>query len=178
MTLYFSWIFILFCGIRDGWSTGLIGSGPVSVPTTCCWITDTISEVTDVSQLWQRVRSNCIFRTKSYAVDELARFLITGVIDVSSKLIKLYCWICRKNVLVLTHIFWEVLSHFHGIRRESSPETPGWRLVDFEGNPCLWTSWGHTDKTILRAPLVLLDREYLFHEDLNPDASMKINPQL
>ena len=50
-------------------------------------------------------------------------------------------------------------------------ETPGWRVVDFEGNPLTESELERRRESILRGPLVIRDREYPFAEDLIVDDS-------
>ena len=146
--------------------------------------TDTSGEETDTSQLRRRVRSKRTFKMKkSYATSELARFLATGPTDASTKLSEFYCRLCRKDVLVLTHGSLEVLRLFRGIRHFARDqrlrlETPGWRVLGFDGKPLTQDEPERQREKILRAPLVVRDREYPHREDLNPDASGNTDPQL
>ena len=146
--------------------------------------TDTSGEETDKSQPRRRVRSNCTFKMKkSYATSELARFFVTGPTDASTKLSEFYCRLCRKDVSVLTHGSPEVLRHFQGIRHFASDhrlrlETPGWRVLGFDGKPLTEDELERQRDKILRAPLVVRDREYPFREDLIPDAYGNTDPQL
>ena len=50
-------------------------------------------------------------------------------------------------------------------------ETPGWRVLDFEGNPLSKSELEWRKEHILRGPLVVRDREYSFAEDLIVDES-------
>ena len=103
--------------------------------------TDTCRKETDTSQPRRRVRSKRTFKMKkSNATKELARFFVTGVTDVSTKLSEFYCWVYRKDVSVLTHGSSEVLQHFQGIRNFARDqrlclEIPGWHVLDFDGKP-------------------------------------------
>ena len=120
---------------------------------------------------------------KSYATSELARFFLTGSTDASTKLSEFYCWLCRKDVLVLTHGSPEVLRHFQGIRliaknQQLRFETPGWRVPGCDGKPLTEDELERQRDKILWAPLVVRDREYPFREDLIPDPSGNTDPQL
>ena len=59
-------------------------------------------------------------------------------------------------------------------------ETPGWRVLDFEGNPLSETELERRREHILGGPLVVRDREYPFAEDLimdesgSPDATLPV----
>ena len=146
--------------------------------------TDTSGEETDTSQHQRRVRSKRTFKMKkSYATSELARFFVTGSTDASTKLSEFYCRLCRKDVSVLTHGSPEVLRHFQGIRHFARDqrlrlETPEWRVLGFDGKPLTEDELERQLDKILRAPLVVRDREYPFREDLIPDASGNTDPQL
>ena len=50
-------------------------------------------------------------------------------------------------------------------------EAPGWRVLDFEGNPLTESELERRRESILRGPLVIRDREYAFAEDLLVDDS-------
>ena len=50
-------------------------------------------------------------------------------------------------------------------------ETPGWRLLDFEGNAFSENELDRQRELILRCPLVILDGEYPFAKDLIGDSS-------
>ena len=146
--------------------------------------TDTSGEDTDTSQPLRRLGSKRTFNMKkSYTTNELARFFVTCPTDASTKLSEFYCRICQKDMSVLTHGSSEVLRHFQGIRhfardQRLRPETPGWRLLGFDGKPLTEDELERQFDKILRAPLVVRDREYPFREDLIPDASGNTDPQL
>ena len=146
--------------------------------------TDTSGEETDTSQPRRRVRSKRTFKMKkSYATSELAQFFVTGPTDASTKLREFYCRLCLKDVLVITHGSPEVLRHFQGIRHFARDqrlrlETPGWSVLGFDGKPLTEDELERQRDKILRAPLVVRDREYPLREDLIPDASGNTDPQL
>jgi len=102
---------------------------------------DTIGADTDEERSRRRVRSRRTFKMKKgYAFGELARFLVTGPTDAANKLSDSYCRVCRKNVSVLTHGRYEIIRHFQGHRQFAHDqrlrlETPGWWVLDFDGNP-------------------------------------------
>ena len=84
---------------------------------------------------------------------------------------------------MLTHGSPEVLRHFQGIRHFARDqrlrlETPGWRVLGFDGKPLTEDELERQREKILRAPLVVRDTEYPFREDLIPDASGNTDPQL
>ena len=165
--------------VLDKLNQGLSAARPPIVETT-----DTSGEDTDTSQPRRRVRSKRTFKMKkSYATDELAWFFVTGPTDASTKLKEVYCRMCRKDVSVLTQGSSEVLRHFQGIRHFARDqrlrlETPGWRVLEFDGKPLTEDELERQREKMLLAPLVVRDREYPFREDLIPDASANTDPQL
>ena len=146
--------------------------------------TDTSAEETDTSQPRRRVRSKRTFKMKkSYATSELARFFLTGPTDASTKMSEFYCHLRRKDVSVLTHGSPDVLRHFQGIRHFARDqrlrlETPGWRVLGFDGKPLTEDELERQRDKILRAPLVVRDKEYPYREDWILDASGNTDPQL
>ena len=50
-------------------------------------------------------------------------------------------------------------------------KTPGWRVLDFAGNPLSESELERPRESILRGLLVIRDQEYLFAEDLIVDDS-------
>ena len=161
-----------------------LNPGPSAPRPPIVETTDTSGEETDTSQPRRRVRSKRTFKMKrSYATSELARFFVAGPTDASTKLSEFYCRLCRKNVSVLTYGSSEVLRHFQGIRlfardQRLRHETPGWRVLGFDGKPLTEDELQRQREKILQASLVVRDREYPFREDLIPDASGNTNPQL
>ena len=146
--------------------------------------TDTSGEDTDIEQPRRRVRSRRNFKMKKeYAGGELAQFFVTGPSDAANKLSEIYCRMCRKDVSVLTHGGYEIIRHFQGHRHFAREqrlrlETPGWRVLDFDGNPLPEDELERQREKIMLAPLVVRDREYPFREVLIPDASGNVDPQL
>ena len=104
---------------------------PKSIETS-----DTRGDETDASKGRRKILSKKIFRMKKvYAATELGRFFVTGPSDAANMPRHFYCRVCRKNVSVLTHGH-----HFQGSRHFARDqrlrlETPGWRVLDFQGNP-------------------------------------------
>ena len=146
--------------------------------------TDTSGEDTDIEQPRRRVRSRRTIKLKKgYAVGELAQFFIIGPTDAANKLSEFYCRVCRKDVSVLTHGGYEIIRHFQGHRHFARDqrlrlETPGWRVLDFDGNPLLEDKLKRQREKIMLDPLVVRDREYPVRADLIPDASGNVDPQL
>ena len=101
---------------------------------------------------------------------------MTGATDAAGKPSHFYCRICRKDASVLTHGPHEVLRHFQGVKHFARDqrlrlETPGWRVLDFEGNPLSESELERRRESILRGPLVVRDRESPFAEYLIVDHS-------
>ena len=166
---------------------GKLGQGP-SMPQQqqprVSDTTDTSGEDTDAKQPRRRVRSRRTFKMKKgYAVGELAQFFVTGPTDAANKLNEFYCRVCRKDVSVLTHGGYEIIRHFQGHHHFARDQrfrlkTPGWRVLDFDGIPLPEDELERQREKIMLAPLVVRDREYPFREDLIPDASGNVDPQL
>ena len=84
---------------------------------------------------------------------------------------------------VVTHGSYELTRHFQELRHFARDqrlrlETPGWRVLDFDGNPLPEDELEGQRWKIMLALLVIRDREYPFREDLIPDASGNVDPQL
>ena len=120
---------------------------------------------------------------KVYAATELGRFFVTGPSDAANMPSHFYCRLCRKNASVLTYGHHEVLRHFQGCRHFARDqrlrlETPGWRVLDFQGNPLSEDELERQREKIQKGPLVVRDREHPFAEDLITDEAGVIDPQL
>ena len=120
---------------------------------------------------------------KGYAVGELAQFFVTGPTNAADKLSEFHCKVCQKYVSVLTHRGYEIMRHLHGHRHFARDQrfrhkTPGWRVLDFNGNPLPEEELETQREKFMHAPLVNRDREYPFREDLISDASGNVDPQL
>ena len=146
--------------------------------------TDISEEETDAGQPQKRVLSKRTFKMKnSYATDELARFFVTRRTDASNILSEFFCRVCRKDVSVLTLGSSEILRLFRGIRHVAGNqllclETLGWRVFDYNSNSLIGDELEKQRDKSLRPPLVVRDREYPVREDLIPDASRNVDPQL
>ena len=106
----------------------------------------------------------------------MGQFFVTGATDAAGKPSHFYCRVCRKDVSVLTHGPHDILRHYQGVKhfardRRLGLETPGWRVLDFEGNPRSESELERRKEHILRGPLVVRDRGYTFTEDLTVDES-------
>ena len=108
---------------------------------------------------------------------------MTRASDAAKTPNRFYCRVCRKNVSVLTHEHHEVLRHFQGSRHfacDQRPrlETPGWRVLDFHGNPLNEVELERQREKMRKGPLVVADREHPFSEDLVTDEASVVDPQL
>ena len=158
---------------------GLPGTVPHALQTS-----DTSGDETDVSEPRRRVRRKKSFNMKKvWGASELGRFFVTGPTDASGKPSHFYCRLCRKDVLVLTHGMHEILRHYQGTKhfprdQRLRLETPGWRVLDFEGNAMRDEEVARQRDRILRGPQVVRDREYPFAEDLIADSSGTVDASL
>ena len=113
---------------------------------------------------------------KVWGANEVGQFFVTGATNAAGKPSQFYYRVCRKDVSVLTHGPHEILRHYQWVRnfdrdQRLTLETPGWRVLDFEGNPLSESEVERRKEHILRGPLVVRDREYPFAEDLIVDES-------
>ena len=118
-----------------------------------------------------------------YVATELGRFFVTGPPDAANMPCHFYCRVCRKNVSVLTHGHHEVLRHFQGSRHFARDqrlrlETPGWRVLDFHGNPLSEDELERQREKIRKVRFVVCDRQHPFVEDLFTDEAGVVDPQL
>ena len=170
----------LFCLVElNGLRQGPSQSSPQRIETS-----DTSGDETDASQGRRKILSKKTYRMKKvYAATEFGRFFVTGASDAANMPSHFYCRLCRKNVSVLTHGHHEVLRHFQGRRHFARDqrlrlETPGWRVLDFQGNPLTEDELERQRESIEKGPLVVRDREHPFAEDLISDEAGVIDPQL
>ena len=108
---------------------------------------------------------------------------MTGASDAANMPSHSYCRLCWKNVSVLAHVHHEVLRHYQGRRHFARDqrlrlETPGWRVLDFQGNPLPVDELERQKEGIEKGPLVVRDREHPFAEDLISDEAGVIDLQL
>ena len=145
---------------------------------------DPSADESEASHSRRRVRSKRTFKMeKVWGANELGQFFVTGATDAAGKPNHFYCRVCRKNVSVLTHGPHEILRHYQGVKNFAQVqrlrlETPGWRVLDFEGNPLSESELEWRREHILRGPLVVRDREYPFAEDLIVDESGALDATL
>ena len=146
--------------------------------------TDTSADESDIGERRWRLRSKKTYKLKrAWGTSDVGRFFVTGPTDVASKPSHFYCRICRKDVSVLTHGHHEILQHFQGSKhfprdQRLRLETPGWEVLDCERNIVSPAEVERQRAKILRAPLVVRDREYPFSEDVIVDETGSMDPNL
>ena len=106
----------------------------------------------------------------------MGQLFVTRATDAAGKPSHFYCRVCRKDVSVLTHGPHEILRHYQGVKHFARDqrlrlESPGWRVLNFEGNPLSESELERQKEHVFRGPLVVRDREYPFAEDLIVDVS-------
>ena len=110
--------------------------GPHVVDTS-----DSIADESEASHSRRRVRSKRTFKLKKvWEANEVGQFFVTGATDAAGKPSHFFCRVCRKDVSVLTHGPHEILRHYQVVEHFARDqrlrlETPGWRVLDFEGIP-------------------------------------------
>ena len=133
---------------------------------------DSSADESEASHSRRRVRSKRTFKMKKvWRANEVGQFFVTGATDAAGKPSHFFCRVCRKDVSVLTHGPQEILRHYHGVKHSARDqrlrlETPGWRVLVFEGNPLSEIELEWRKEHIFRGPLVVRDREYPFADDL------------
>ena len=146
--------------------------------------TDTNDDESDAGGPRRRLRSKKTYKMKrAWGTSDVGRFFVTGPTDVATKPSHFYCRNCRKDVSVLTHGHHEILRHFQGSKhfprdQRLQLETPGWEVLDYEGNVMSPAEVERQREKIIRAPLVVRDREYPFSEDVTVDETGAVDPNL
>ena len=116
-------------------------------------------------------------------MSDVGRFFVTGPTDVATKPSHFFCKSCRKDVSMLTHGHHEILRHFQGSKHFPSDqrfrlETPGWEVLDYEWNIMSPAKVERQREKIMRAPLVVRDREYPFSEDVIVDETGAVDTKV
>ena len=150
--------------------------------------TDTSGDESDAGEPRRRLRSKKTYKMKgAWGTSDVGQFFVTGPTDVATKPSHFYCRICRKDVSVLTHGHHEILRHFQGSKhfprdQRLRLETPGWEVLDYEGNVMSPAEVECQREKIMRAPLVVRDREtsedVIFSEDVIVDETGAVDPNL
>ena len=146
--------------------------------------TDTSGDESNFGEPRRRLRSRKSYKMKrAWGTSDVGRFFVTGPTDVATKPSHFYCRVCRKDVSVLTHGHHEILRHFQGSKhfprdQRLRLETPRWEVLDYEGNIMSRAEVERQREKIIRAPLVVRDREYPFSEDVIVDETGAVDPNL
>ena len=146
--------------------------------------TDTSGDESDASEPRRRLRSKKTYKmNRAWGTSDVGRFFVTGPTDVATKPSHFYCRICRKDVSVLTQDHHEILRHFQGSKHFPRDQrlrlkTPSWEVPDYEGNVMSPAEVERQRERIMRAPLVVRDREDLFSEDVIVDETGAVDPNL
>ena len=93
------------------------------------------------------------------------------------------CRICVRDISVLTHGHHEALRHFQSSKlfprdQRLRLETPGLEVLDYEGNAMSPGEVEQQRENIMRAPLLVRDREYPSSEDVLVDDTGVVDPNL
>ena len=145
---------------------------------------DTSGDESDMGEPRRRLRSKKTYQMKkTWRRSDVGRFFVTGPTDVATEPSHFYCKIRHKDVSVLTHGYHETLWHFQGSKhfpREQRLrlETPGWEVLDYEGNAMSPAEVERQRERIMRAPMVVRDREYPFSEHVIVDETGVVDPNL
>ena len=146
--------------------------------------TDTSGDESDVGEPRWRLRSKKTDKMKgAWGTSDVGRFFVTGPTDLATKPSHFYCRICRKDVSVLTHGHHEILRHFQGSKhfprdQRLRLETPGWEVLEHEGNVMSRAEVERQREKKMRAPLVVRDREYPFSEVVIADETGAVDLNL
>ena len=146
--------------------------------------TDTSCDESDAGEPRRRLRSKKTYKMKrAWGTGDVGRFFVTEPTDAATKPSHFYCRICRKDVSVLTHGYHEILRHFQGSKhfprdQQLRLETPDWEVLDYEGNAMSPAEVERQRERIMKAPLVVRDREYPFSEDVIVDETGALDPNL
>ena len=101
---------------------------------------------------------------EAWEASDIRQFFVTGPIDVATKPSHIFCRICRKDVSVLTHGCPKDLPYFQDSKhfprdKRLRLETPGWEVLDYEGNSMSPAEVERRREKIMRARSVVRDKE-------------------
>ena len=146
--------------------------------------TDTSGDESDAGEPRRRLRSRKSYKMKrAWGTSDVGQFFVTRPTDVATKPSHFYCRICRMDVSVLTHGHHQTFRHFQGSKhfprdQRLRLETPGWEVLGYEGNIMSPAEVERQREKIMRAPLVVRDREYPFSEDVIVDETGAVDTNL
>ena len=176
---------LLFTGLDDVLSRlEQVEQRPSRVVSRLGNTTDTSGDESDAGEPRRRLRSKKTYKMmRAWGTGDVGRFFVTGPINAATKPSHFYCGICRKDVSVLTHGHHQLLPHFQGSKhfprdQRLRLETPGWEVLDYEGSVMSPAVVERQREKIMRAPLVVRDREYPFSEDVIVDETGAVDPNL
>ena len=145
---------------------------------------DTSGDESSIGGPQRRLPSKTTYKMKrAWGTSDVGRFFVTGPTGVATKPSYFYCRICRKDVSVLTHGHHEILRHFQGSKhfprdQRLRLETPDWEVLDYKGNTMSPAEVERKREKMMRAALVVRDREYPFSEDVIFDETGSVDPNL
>ena len=146
--------------------------------------TDTSGDESNIREPRRRLTSKKTYKMKrTWGTSDVGRFFVTGPTDVATKPSHFYCRICRNDVSVLTRGHHEIWRHSQGSKhfprdQRLRLETPGWEVLDYEGNTMSPAEVERQREKITRAPLSVRDREYPYSEDVIVDETGAVDPKL
>ena len=146
--------------------------------------TDTSGDKVDAGEPRRRLRSKKTYKMKrAWGRSDVGRLFATKPTDVATKSSQFYCRFCRKDVSVLTHGHHEILRHLQGSKlfqpdQRLRLETPIWEVLDYEGNVMSPAEVERQRERVMKAPLVVRDREYPFAEDVIVEETGALDPNL
>ena len=144
--------------------------------------TGTSGDESDAGEPRRRLRTKkTCKRKRAWGTGDVGRFFVTGPTDAATKPSHFCCRICRKDVSVLTHGHHEILRHFQGSKhfprdQRLRLETPSWEVLDYEENVMSPAAVERQRERIVKARLVVRDREYPFSEDVIVDDTGAMDP--
>ena len=114
---------------------------------------------------------------------DVGQFFVVGPTYVATKPSHFYCRICSKDLCVLTHGHNELLRHFQGSKhfpldQQLKLVTPVWEVLDHDGKFMSPAEVERQRERIMRAPLVVRDREYHFSEDVIVEETGAVDPNV
>ena len=120
---------------------------------------------------------------KAWGATDVGQFFVTVPTNIATKPGHFFCRNFRKDVSVLTHGHHEILRHFQGSKTFSRGqrlmlETPSWEVLDYEGIAMSPAEVERQREKVIRAPLVVRDREYPFSEDVIVEETGAVDPIL
>ena len=129
---------------------------------------DTNCDESDMGEPRRRLRSKRTYKMKkAWGVGDFGQFFVTGPTDVATKPSHFSWRCCRKDVSVLTHCHQESLRHFQSSKHFARDQrlrlkTPGWEVLENEGNAMSPAEVEQQREKIMRAPSVVRDRSTRF----------------